>query len=82
SLMHNEHMEELPGFLEHLADMKVDAVPCGDPGAIMLLSEMAQPIPFIYAAQTFVTSAEQISFWEKQGALGAVLARDLTEGEI
>ncbi|EAC2510482.1 U32 family peptidase [Listeria monocytogenes] len=82
SLMHNEHMEELPEFLEHLADMKVDAVACGDPGAIMLLSEMAQPIPFIYDAQTFVTSAEQISFWEKQGAIGAVLARELTEGEI
>lgn len=82
SLMHNEHMELLPPFLEQLAEMDVDTVACGDPGAIMLLTEMNKPLPFIYDAQTFVTSAEQIAFWEKQGAVGAVLARELTEGEI
>ncbi|WP_436970058.1 peptidase U32 family protein, partial [Listeria monocytogenes] len=37
SLMHNASMDTLPGFLEQLADMAVDAVTCGDPGAIMLL---------------------------------------------
>lgn len=82
SLMHNEHMELLPEFLERLAEIKVDTIACGDPGAIMLLTEMTKPLPFIYDAQTFVTSAEQISFWEKQGAVGAVLARELTEVEI
>ncbi|WP_239256932.1 peptidase U32 family protein [Listeria ilorinensis] len=82
ALMHNEHLIELPEFLQTLADMQVDAISCGDPGVILLLEELALSLPYIYDAQTFVTSAEQISFWVQEGAAGAVLARELTRPEI
>lgn len=81
-LMHNHEIEQLPSFLKKLNEIGVDAVTCGDPGAILLLAEYAKHVPFIYDAQTFVTSAEQIKFWQKQGAIGAVLARELTSEEI
>ncbi|WP_439442920.1 peptidase U32 family protein [Listeria aquatica] len=81
-LMHNEHFDELPEFLKALAEMKVDKIACGDPGVISTLEELELDLPYVYDAQTFVTSAEQIDFWVKQGAIGAVLARELTRPEL
>ncbi|EUJ31524.1 putative protease [Listeria floridensis FSL S10-1187] len=81
-LMHNEHLEDLPEFLQALSEMKVDKIACGDPGVILTLEELELDLPYVYDAQTFVTSAEQIDFWVKQGAVGAVLARELTRPEV
>ncbi|EFI83184.1 peptidase U32 family protein [Listeria grayi] len=81
-LMHNKEIKQLPPFLEALDEIGVDAFTCGDPGTMLLVEEYAAHIPFIYDAQTFVTSSEQIKFWETHGAVGAVLARELTSGEI
>ncbi|MBC2319081.1 peptidase U32 family protein [Listeria booriae] len=82
ALMHNEHLKDLPDYLRELANMKVDAVTVGDPGVVFMLHEMKLDLPFIYDAQTFVTSAEQVDFWVKQGAVGAVMARELTLIEL
>ncbi|WP_088809098.1 MULTISPECIES: peptidase U32 family protein [Listeria] len=82
ALMHNEHVEEIPAFLKALDRMAVDKIAVGDPGVILMLEELELSVPFIYDAQTFVTSAEQIDFWVKQGATGAVLARELTRPEV
>ncbi len=82
ALMHNEHVEEIPVFLKALDAMAVDKIAVGDPGVILMLEELELSVPFIYDAQTFVTSAEQIDFWVKQGAKGAVLARELTRPEV
>ncbi|WP_163652336.1 peptidase U32 family protein [Listeria sp. PSOL-1] len=81
-LMHNEHIAEIPAYLKQLAEIKADAIACGDPGVILTLEELGLDLPFIYDAQTFVTSAEQIAFWVEQGAISAVLARELTKIEI
>ncbi|WP_430535161.1 peptidase U32 family protein [Listeria rocourtiae] len=81
-LMHNEHLKDLPAYLCELSNMKVDAITVGDPGVVFMLHEMALDLPFIYDAQTFVTSAEQVNFWVEQGAVGAVMARELTLIEL
>lgn len=82
SLMHNEQMDRLPTYLSRLAEMPVDAITAGDPGAIFILEELGLPLPYIYDAGTLVTSAEQIAFWLNRGAAGAVAARELTLTEL
>ena len=39
-------------------------------------------IPYIYDAETLVTSARQINFWAKKGAVGAILAREVPFEEM
>ncbi|EMG29237.1 hypothetical protein LFLEISCH_01260 [Listeria fleischmannii subsp. fleischmannii LU2006-1] len=80
--MHNDHVEELPVFLREIDAMGVDKIAVGDPGVILMLEELEIKVPFIYDAQTFVTSAEQIDFWAGLGAVSAVLARELTRPEV
>lgn len=82
ALMHNDHVKELPIFLREMDAMGVDKIAVGDPGVILMLEELEIKVPFIYDAQTFVTSAEQIDFWAGLGAVSAVLARELTRPEV
>ncbi|WP_035199865.1 peptidase U32 family protein [Heyndrickxia coagulans] len=81
-LMHNGHIEALPEYLSSLEKTGVDAITAGDPGVIQLLKEMKLNLPYIYDAQTLVTSANQIKFWLKRGAIGAVAARECTFIEL
>lgn len=39
-------------------------------------------LPFTYDASTMVASARQVNFWAKQGAIEAVLARELPKEEL
>lgn len=82
ALMHNEQIKEIVPYLEFLASIHVDAITVGDPGVIHLLKKNNIPLPFIYDAQTMVTSANQVNFWTKRGSIGAVMARELTYTEL
>ncbi|MCI1859221.1 MAG: U32 family peptidase [Sporolactobacillus sp.] len=82
ALMHNRQIEQLADYLPQLAKIPVDALTVGDPGVITLLKEEGVRIPFIYDGETLVTSAGQIAFWIKCGAIGAVAARELTLIEL
>ncbi len=82
ALMHNEQIEKLEMYLSQLAEMGADAITAGDPGAIFVLEKLTLPLPYIYDAETLVTSAEQIEFWLQRGATGAVAARELTLTEL
>lgn len=80
NLMHNDHIEQLPDYLQELKKIGVDDVTAGDPGAIRLIRQAG--IPYWYDAQTLVTSAKQIQFWAKRDAIGAVVAREVTLEEL
>ncbi|CAM3261397.1 collagenase-like PrtC family protease [Sporolactobacillus spathodeae] len=82
ALLHNQQIDKLPAYLSRLAEIGVDAVTVGDPGAVFILEELQLPLPYIYDAETLVTSSRQISFWLKRGAVGAVAARELTLTEL
>ena len=82
ALMHNEHIEKITPYLKKLHEFKVDEITVGDPGVIHMLKKEELDLPFIYDAQTLVTSARQVNFWAKRGAVGAVLARELTFIEL
>ncbi|RYL93742.1 peptidase U32 family protein [Sporolactobacillus sp. THM19-2] len=82
ALMHNKEIEQLGAYLSRLAELQADAITVGDPGAILTLEELKLPLPYIYDGETLVTSAEQIAFWLKHHAVGAVAARELTLIEL
>nr|WP_301108114.1 peptidase U32 family protein [Sporosarcina sp.] len=82
ALMHNDRIATVIPYLQFLKEIQVDAITVGDPGVIHLLKQHAIDIPYIYDAQTMVTSANQVNFWAKRGATGAVLARELTRDEL
>lgn len=82
ALMHNDRIETVPPYLKFLEKIKVDAITVGDPGIIHLLKGNSIELPYIYDAQTLVTSAKQINFWAKREAVGAILARELTYEEL
>lgn len=82
AIMHNEQIEQVVPFLQHLEKIGIDAITVGDPGVIHLLRKEKLKLPFIYDAHTLVTSSGQINFWQKKGAIGAVLARELTFIEL
>lgn len=82
ALMHNEHIGKITPYLQQIKDLEIDSIVVGDPGVIHLLQKHSIDVPFIYDAQTMVTSARQVNFWQKRGAIGAVLARELTFIEL
>lgn len=82
ALMHNEKIKKIPSYLQFLESIEVDSISVGDPGVIHLLKKLNINLPFVYDAQTLVTNARQINFWAKRGAVGAVLARELTYEEL
>ena len=82
ALMHNDRIEKVVPYLQLLQEISVDAITVGDPGVIHLLKQHEINLPYIYDAQTMVTSANQVNFWVKRGAVGAILARELTETEL
>lgn len=81
-LMHNEHIEAITPYLQFLERIKVDAITLGDPGVVHILKKENINLHYVYDAQTLVTNARQINFWVKRGAVGAVLARELTWTEL
>lgn len=82
-IMHPEKMTLIPAYLEFLKSIGVDQIQVGDPGIVHVMRKNPElALPFIYDAQTLVTSARQINFWAKKGAVGAVLAREVPFGEM
>lgn len=81
-IMHPEKMSLIPEYLDFLVEIKADQVVVGDTGVIFVLQRDNYELPYIYDAQTLVTSSRQINFWGKRGAIGAVVAREVPYLEL
>ena len=81
-IMHPEKMKLVPEYLAFLEEIKVDQLTVGDPGVVFVMQRDGIKIPYIYDAETLVTSSRQINFWAKRGAIGAVLAREVPFAEM
>lgn len=82
-LMHPEQMKQIPEYLGFLKEIGVDKITVGEPGTIFIMKKNhALQIPYVYAGETLVTSARQINFWAKKGAVGAILAREVPYEEM
>lgn len=82
AIMHPDKMKEIPEYLAFLNEIKVDRILVGDPGVIYVLQKMGNPLPYVYDGETLVTSARQINFWGRKGAIGAVVAREVPYLEL
>ncbi len=82
AIMHPEKMATIKPYLDFLQDIKVDQIAVGDTGVIFVLNRDKYELPYIYDASTMVASARQVNFWAKQGAIEAVLARELPKEEL
>lgn len=82
ALMHTEMMAHIKPFLDFLVEIKADRIAVGDAGVIFVLQRDKYALPFIYDASTMVASSRQVNFWAEQGAIEAVLARELPKEEL
>ncbi len=74
-IIHPEKMKKVPEYLQFLKEIGVDQLTVGDTGIIYTMKKHPEwRIPYIFDAETLVTSVRQINFWAKRGAVGAVLA--------
>ena len=80
--MHPEKMAAIKPYLDFLQTIKVDQIAVGDTGVIFVLNRDKYQLPYIYDASTMVTSSRQVNFWGQQGAIGAVLSRELPKEEL
>jgi len=82
ALMHTEKMAVIKPYLDFLQEIGVDRIAVGDAGVIFVLQRDDYQLPYIYDASTMVASSKQVNFWAEQGAVGAVLARELPKPEL
>ncbi len=82
ALMHVDMMAKIKPFLDFLQEIKVDMIAVGDAGVIFVLQRDKYDLPFTYDASTMVASSRQVNFWAGQGAVEAVLARELPKPEL
>ena len=82
ALMHTEMMAEIKPFLDFLVEIKADMLAVGDAGVIFVLQRDKYALPYSYDASTMVASARQVNFWSEQGAVEAVLAREIPKEEL
>lgn len=81
-IMHPEKMLQIPAYLAFLKEAQVDQITLGDPGIVYVMQTQDLEIPYLYDAETLVTSARQVNFWSKRGAIGAVIAREVPFAEL
>ncbi|MDR0690982.1 MAG: U32 family peptidase [Streptococcaceae bacterium] len=82
ALMHPEKIKKVLEYLRFLEEISADQIVVTDPGVIFLLQKEKLNLPYIYDASAFVTSARQVNFWAKKGAIAAVLAREIPAKEL
>ena len=82
AIMHPEKMATIKSYLDFLQEIKVDQIAVGDTGVIFVLNRDKYQLSYIYDASTMVTSSRQVNFWGQQGAIGAVLSRELPKEEL
>jgi putative protease len=78
----NYHVKGIRSYVKKLAEIPVNAVIVSDPGIFLTVREIAPHIPIHLSTQANTTNAKSVEFWHQQGMKRAVLARELTLGEI
>ncbi|MGI6412763.1 MAG: peptidase U32 family protein [Syntrophomonadaceae bacterium] len=79
---HNRDIDQLPAYLQKLAELQVDGLIISDPGVIRLAQTYAPGVPITVSTQANVTNYQSASFYRDLGATRIVLARELSLEEI
>jgi putative protease len=78
----NSDLPAIRDHIDHLREIRPDAVIISDPGVFTLFRERAPEIDIHVSTQANITNAETARFWEKMGAQRLILSRELSIDEI
>ncbi len=81
-LAHNGDLEGAGKYFEELKDLKPDALIISDPGMFLIAREVCPEIPIHISTQANNTNYMTYRFWQQQGAVRVVTARELSLKEI
>lgn len=79
---HNEDINNLEKYLNHIKDASIDAFIVSDPGVIMMIREFIPDAEIHLSTQANMTNYKTAEFWHAQGVKRIVLAREMTFPEI
>jgi putative protease len=79
---HNEDLQELPGYLQKLNELGIDALILSDPGTLMYVKQYAPDLEIHLSTQANNTNFMSARFWYEQGIRRIILARELSFQEI
>ncbi|NLA57617.1 MAG: U32 family peptidase [Firmicutes bacterium] len=82
SLLHNEDLVGLEGYLAALEEMGADAVIFSDPAVYVAAKKAAPGLELHFSTQGSLTNWQAIRFWEQMGVRRVILARELSLDEI
>ncbi len=82
AILHNDKINRARDYLSRMKETGADLLMVGDTGLIQILKEEAYQMPYIYDASVLTTSAGQVNFWAKYGAVGAMVAREVPLVEL
>jgi len=77
SFLHDKDLEELPEFLGHLEELKVDATIVSDLGVISTIQKHSKLVIHL-STQASCLNIESAKLWQKMGAQRIVLGREVT----
>jgi len=79
---HNEDIEGIRDYFEHLKAVAIDAMIISDPGVVMLAKEILPQVELHISTQANNTNYRTYNFWYQQGAKRVVSARELSLEEL
>lgn len=79
---HNSDMEKLPEYLEHLDEIRVDAILVADLGVFAWAKKYAPHVPIHISTQANNVNWVSVNTWHEMGASRVVLAREMSLEEI
>ncbi len=79
---HNEDFEGMPGFIEQVSRLGVDAIILSDPGVFSVVREVNPSMEIHLSTQANNTNWKSAEFWYRHGVKRIILARELSLGEI
>lgn len=82
TLMHGRDIDQLPAYVEALADAGVDAFIVSDLGAFSVAQRHAPKVPLHVSTQASVMNAEAARMWHSLGARRVVVAREMSIDDI
>lgn len=82
AILHNDKIRQARPFLKQIKQLGFQHLMVGDTGLIQILKDEAYKLPYTYDASVLVTSAGQVNFWAKYGAMRALMAREVPLKEL
>ncbi len=77
AIYHNDHLRDLPDYLNALKEIGVDGIVAGDQAIFQIIQDLDFDLPLIWNPATLSTNYQTLNFWHKRGATRAALSNEL-----